>query len=51
MHAAGVLHDATLPQQTASSLRAVFAPKVAGARHLLQRMGPQPTSCQVENCT
>ena len=47
MHAAGVLNDATLPQQTVNSLRAVFAPKVAGAQRLLQRMGPQPSSRQV----
>jgi len=51
VHAAGVLHDATLLQQTASSLRAVFAPKIAGAHHLLQNMGPQPTTSQVMDCT
>ena len=51
MHAAGVLHDATLPQQTASSLRAMFAPKIVGTQHLLQRMGPQPTSSQASDGT
>jgi len=51
VHAAGVLHDVTLPHQTGSSLHAVFAPKIAGAHHLLQCMGLQPTTSQVTDCT
>ena len=50
VHAAGVLCDATLPQQTANNLRAVFAPKIAGAHRLLQRMSLQPTTSQVIDC-
>lgn len=34
LHAGGVLRDATLPNQTMPGLRAVFAPKAAGAAHL-----------------
>lgn len=36
VHAAGVLADATLANQTAGHVRSVFAPKVAGADGLLQ---------------
>lgn len=34
LHAGGVLQDATLQNQTLAGLRAVFAPKAAGAAHL-----------------
>jgi acyl carrier protein len=34
IHAGGVLHDATIPNQTAGKLSSVFAPKVAGLARL-----------------
>ncbi|KAJ9518952.1 hypothetical protein QJQ45_026209, partial [Haematococcus lacustris] len=40
VHAAGVLADAALAQQTLAGCRAVAAPKVASLLHLLQPHGP-----------
>ena len=42
LHAGAVLHDALLGQQTAGSLRAVFAPKVTGALRLLDATSAMP---------
>ncbi|CAL8465605.1 g5141 [Coccomyxa elongata] len=42
VHAGGVLADGLLPSQTLGSLRRVFAPKLAGARHLAAAMVAAP---------
>ncbi|BDA51455.1 probable oleandomycin polyketide synthase, modules 5 and 6 [Coccomyxa sp. Obi] len=42
VHAGGVLADNLLPSQTLASLRTVFAPKLAGARHLAAVLAPGP---------
>ena len=44
MHCAGILHDALLTAQTAASMRAVHAPKLAAAGALLSAVGAQPLS-------
>lgn len=36
LHASGILHDALVGQQSAQLLREVYAPKGAGALHLLR---------------
>ncbi len=41
IHAAGVLSDATLPNQTASKLREAYAAKVDGAVHLRAGLAPK----------
>lgn len=38
VHTAGVVQDALLAGQSADSLQAVYAPKVVGARHLLESL-------------
>ena len=40
----GVLRDALIPRQTAEGVRAVFAPKAAGAAALLACLGCAPLS-------
>ena len=40
----GVLRDALIPRQTAEGVRAVFAPKAAGAAALLAGLGCAPLS-------
>jgi acyl carrier protein len=47
VHAAGVLSDATLHNQTLKSLRTVFAPKVAAVQQLEVATAAQPTARQV----
>ena len=47
LHAGGVLADATVPNQSASSIRAVFAPKVLAAQKWQHAVQQQPTQTQV----
>jgi short-subunit dehydrogenase len=47
MHAAGVLQDSLIANQSLSSMRAVLGPKTAAAQHLLQQLQAQPAAAQV----
>ena len=47
LHAGGVLADATVPNQSLSSIRAVFAPKVTAAQKWQHAVQQQPTQTQV----
>lgn len=42
VHAGGVLQDGLLPNQDLKTLRRVFAPKLAGARHLAAAVAAGP---------
>ena len=42
MQTGGLTRDAALPQQTTARLRAVLAPKAAGARNLLAAVAAAP---------
>lgn len=42
VHGAGALADALLPDKTASDIRRVFGPKLAGLRHLLEALSGAP---------
>lgn len=47
VHAAGVLSDGLLSQQTPSSISKVLAPKLAAMQHLQNVVVPQPTNIQL----
>jgi hypothetical protein len=47
MHAAGVLQDSLIANQSISSMRAVLGPKTAAANLLLQQLQMQPAAAQV----
>ena len=47
IHAGGVLADATVSNQTAAGIRAVFAPKVSAAKKWQHVVQQQPTQTQV----
>lgn len=56
MHVGGTLQDATLPAQTAKSLRIVYAPKVQVCFHCTSSMhrfvhSAWPIRCELDFCT
>ena len=47
VHAGGVLADATISNQTAAGVRAVFAPKVSALRHISRELYIQPVQTSI----
>lgn len=47
IHAGGVLADATIGNQTAAGVRAVFAPKAAALRQISRQLGMQPMQTSI----